>query len=51
MSDAEIAVFIQHYERLTRHIQAEMPKRADVVVRLERDRGIGDIIWAAQADP
>lgn len=51
MSDAEIAVFVQHYERLTRHIQAEMPKRADVVVRLGRDRGIGDIIWAAQADP
>jgi D-glycerate 3-kinase len=33
-SDAEIAVFIQHYERLTRHIAAEMPARADLVVRL-----------------
>jgi D-glycerate 3-kinase len=33
-SDAEIAVFIQHYERLTRHIAAEMPARADVVVKL-----------------
>jgi D-glycerate 3-kinase len=40
MSDAEIAVFIQHYERLTRHTQAEMPGRADVVVRLGRDRRI-----------
>ncbi|HEY3888878.1 MAG TPA: kinase [Caulobacteraceae bacterium] len=38
MSDADIAVFIQHYERLTRHIQAEMPARADVVVRLGRNR-------------
>jgi D-glycerate 3-kinase len=33
-SDAEIATFIQHYERLTRHIDAEMPARADVVVQL-----------------
>jgi D-glycerate 3-kinase len=40
MSDAEIAVFIQHYERLTRHIQTEMPGRADVVVRLDRDRSV-----------
>jgi D-glycerate 3-kinase len=33
-SDAEIAVFIQHYERLTRHIDAEMPERADGGVQL-----------------
>jgi D-glycerate 3-kinase len=33
-SDAEIAVFIQHYERLTRWMAAEMPERADVVVGL-----------------
>ena len=39
-SDAEIAVFIRHYERLTRHILAEMPGRADVVVRLAEDREI-----------
>ncbi len=39
-SDAEIAVFIRHYERLTRHILAEMPARADVVVRLGEDRGV-----------
>jgi D-glycerate 3-kinase len=47
MTDAEIAVFIQHYERLTNHIQAEMPSRADLVVRLERDRSIGGLVWAA----
>ena len=39
-SDAEIAVFIQHYERLTRHIAAEMPSRADVVVRLGPEREV-----------
>jgi D-glycerate 3-kinase len=38
MSDADIARFIGHYERLTRHILAEMPSRADVVVRLDERR-------------
>ncbi len=38
MSDAEVAVFIQHYERLTRWILTEMPTRADWVVRLDADR-------------
>jgi D-glycerate 3-kinase len=33
-SDAEIATFIQHYERLTRHIDVEMPPRADAVAKL-----------------
>lgn len=33
-----IARFVQHYERLTRHILAEMPGRADLVVRLGADR-------------
>jgi D-glycerate 3-kinase len=38
MSDEEVAVFIQHYERLTRHIAREMPARADLVVTLDADR-------------
>ena len=38
MDAPEIARFIQHYERLTRHILAEMPGRADLVIRLDRDR-------------
>jgi D-glycerate 3-kinase len=49
MSDPEIAVFIQHYERLTRHIQFEMPARADLVVRLGRDRKIGRIAFREPA--
>lgn len=38
MSDEEIARFISHYERLTGHILAEMPTRADIVVSLDADR-------------
>ena len=37
-TDPEIAAFIQHYERLTRWIDAEMPARADAVVRLGKQR-------------
>lgn len=38
MSDAQVTRFIQHYERLTRHILAEMPARADLVAMLAEDR-------------
>ena len=44
MSDAQIARFVQHYERLTRHILQEMPARADMVVALDEQRGVRDII-------
>ncbi|EGF89654.1 kinase-like protein [Asticcacaulis biprosthecium C19] len=40
MSDAEIARFIQHYERLTRYILREMPVRADLTLHLDADRGL-----------
>jgi D-glycerate 3-kinase len=40
MSDAAIARFIQHYERLTKHTLAEMPSRADLVIRLAADRTV-----------
>lgn len=40
MSDAEIARFIQHYERLTRHILATMPDYADITIRLDAGRRI-----------
>jgi D-glycerate 3-kinase len=43
MSPAEVARFIQHYERLTRWILEEMPARADLVVRLGADREVLDI--------
>ena len=38
MSEAEVADFVQHYERLTRHIAAELPARADLVIALDKDR-------------
>jgi D-glycerate 3-kinase len=38
MSDAGVARFIQHYERITRHILDEMPARADIVLELDADR-------------
>jgi D-glycerate 3-kinase len=40
MTDADIGRFIQHYERLTRHILQEMPGRADVTVWLGPDRAV-----------
>ena len=38
MTDADIADFIAHYERLTRHILSQMPSRADWVAPLGVDR-------------
>jgi D-glycerate 3-kinase len=38
MDEAAVARFVSHYERLTRHILAEMPARADVLVRLDENR-------------
>lgn len=38
MSDVELARFIQHYERLSRHILQEMPARADWLLRLDASR-------------
>lgn len=40
MSDEQIALFIAHYERLTRHCLAEMPGRADLTIALDADRGV-----------
>jgi D-glycerate 3-kinase len=38
MNAAAIARFIQHFERLTRHILSEMPARADLIAWLRPDR-------------
>ncbi|HEU4601530.1 MAG TPA: hypothetical protein VFS24_06165 [Steroidobacteraceae bacterium] len=40
MSDEQIDRFVQHYERLTRHILQEMPSRADLTLRLSADRSV-----------
>ena len=44
MKAAQIARFIQHYERLTRWIAAEMPARADLVAELAEDRSIRRLV-------
>jgi D-glycerate 3-kinase len=38
MGNDAVARFIMHYERITRHILAEMPARADLVVELDAAR-------------
>ena len=42
MNEEQIARFIQHYERLTRHILEEMPSRADVVLALDAERRVAE---------
>lgn len=38
MDDEAIGVFVQHYARLTQHILAEMPGRADLTIQLDAHR-------------
>lgn len=40
MADSEVARFVMHYERLTRHLLAELPDRADMVVTLGADHAV-----------
>jgi D-glycerate 3-kinase len=40
MDDKTLRRFLDHYERLTRHILMEMPARADLVLRLSADRDV-----------
>lgn len=48
MDDAAVARFVAHYERLTRHILAEMPARADLVVPLTPSRRVAMTIDSAR---
>lgn len=40
MTPAEVMRFIQHYERLTRWMLAELPDRADLTLRLDTERRV-----------
>jgi len=40
MSPEQVARFIQHYERLTRWMLAELPGRADLTLRLDHERRV-----------
>ncbi len=43
MGDAALKHFIMHYERLTRHMLAEMPDRADVVLKLNEHHKLVEV--------
>jgi D-glycerate 3-kinase len=45
MTDQEVGRFIRHYERLTRHILAEMPGRADAVIPIAPDHQMVEAIF------
>jgi D-glycerate 3-kinase len=40
MTDAQVARFVAHYERMTRHMIAEMSDRADLTVQLDEGRNV-----------
>lgn len=40
MDDGQVARFISHYERVTRHVLAEMPARAQILLRLDAQRQV-----------
>ena len=40
MDKAALARFIQHYERITRHMLADMPARADMLIQLDAERQV-----------
>jgi D-glycerate 3-kinase len=40
LSDTQVATFIQYFERLTRHILAEVPARANLTLHLDQSRGL-----------
>lgn len=43
MSDAEVAQFVSHYERLTRNIMDHMPAYAHTTIQLDYDRAAAEI--------
>lgn len=50
-SAAELDRFVMHFERITRHILAEMPDRADIVIKLDQHRGVDRLLIKAGAAP
>lgn len=45
MNTQEIERFIQHYERLTRQSLEDLPRQADVLIKLDRDHQVTDVIY------
>ena len=50
MDRHQIARFIQHYERITRHLLQDMPARADMVVSLDAERRAVRIVVRSDRD-
>lgn len=44
MSDTELARFIQHYERISRHTLTHLPQLADIVIPVEPDHSINQLV-------
>ncbi len=44
MSDAQLARFIQHYERISRHSLKHLPQLADIVIPVNPDHSINQLI-------
>ena len=44
MNEAELARFIQHYERISRHTLEHLPSTADVVLPIAADHTITGIV-------
>lgn len=44
MDDAALARFVRHYERLTRHLAATLPARADLLIDLDEAQGIAKLV-------
>ena len=40
MDDAAVQHFISHYERLTRHMFADLPSRADIIFHLDASQNV-----------
>lgn len=40
MTDSEVARFVMHYERITRHLLAKLPTRADAIASLAADHAV-----------
>ena len=43
MNDAEVTRFVMYFERVTRHVLAEMPDYADLVIELDNSREVRSI--------
>ena len=44
MNETELARFIQHYERITRHTLEHLPSTADIVLPIADDHSITGIV-------